>query len=297
MKLLVTGGDGFIGKALVARLQAEGHEVRSYDKTSGKDLLDRQALEEQVLWCDQVFHLAAIADLYYAKAHSMETMSVNVGATMLLAELCSAFGKVLQYASTCCVYGNQEVHPETEKSMPNPSELYACSKYAAEWVINGYNRMYGLRFNHLRFATIYGPGMRSALGVHIFLGQAVRGEPITVHGDGTQTRTLTYIDDLVNGIMAVFNSGKFGEVYNLTTEEAVSATQMAEAIKELTGSASEITYIDQRPGQTMHEEISAQKARNELGWAAGVDFKEGLKRTYDWFVETNQKENVYKMPK
>lgn len=92
------------------------------------------------------------------------------------------------------MYGNQKNHPETEDyTLPNPSDLYACSKYAGEWIVKGYGQNFGMPWTILRFATIYGPGMRRALGLHIFFRQAMAGDPITVHGDGEQDRTLTSI--------------------------------------------------------------------------------------------------------
>lgn len=296
MKLLCIGGKGFIGRALVERLQAEGHDVSTYDAIDGQDILDMESLEKAILKVEAVFHLAAVADLNWARVHSYKTMQINVKGTYNVAYLCSRNHKKLYYASTCCVYGNQPKHPVDETTLPNPAEIYACTKLAGEYVVKGYAKMYGLQYNNMRFATIYGPGMRPALGVHIFFRQAIKGLDITVHGDGEQTRTLTYIDDLIDGIVALFNKGIFGEDINLTAEAEISANEMAELIKGMTESESKIVHIEQRKGQTIKEQVSAEKAKKLLGWEAKTSFVEGLKKTYKWFEETNQESNIYVMP-
>jgi nucleoside-diphosphate-sugar epimerase len=209
----------------------------------------------------------------------------NVYATHNVAYLCAKYNKWMIYASTVCVYGNQDKHPETEDTtLPNPSELYACSKYAGEWIVKGYGKNYGMPWTIQRFATIYGEGMRPALGMHIFFRQAMAGEPITVHGDGLQDRTLTHIDDLVRGIVAPLDheTEAQGEIFNLSTDLAVSAKKMAEDIKALTKSASVIVFVEQRDNQTYHEDFDVNKARLKLGWEAKVHWENGLEKTYEW---------------
>ncbi len=288
MKILITGGNGSIGRRLADKLRAEKHEVVSYDLVDGKDLLDRETLDKEIEGVDVVFHLAAVADLNWARVHPYETLEINVKGTYNVAFSCLQHKKPVYYASTCCVYGNQEYHPDNEKTLPNPSEVYAYTKLAGEEVIKGLAVSYGLEYNIIRFATIYGPDMRPAMGVHVFMGQALRNEPITIHGDGVQTRTLTYVDDLVDGVVAIFNSGVMNETINVSTEESVSALDMANKIKKLTNSKSEITFIEQRPGQTTIEEICAIKALEMCNWQAKTTFDEGLAKTLDWFIKTNQ---------
>lgn len=296
MKLLVTGSEGFIAKKLIEALKKK-NQVEGFDMVDGKDLRNKLQVEQAVNGKDAVFHLAAIADLNWARVHPCETMAINVQGTWNVAYACQKYGAKMYFSSTCCVFGNQPVHPVTEETLPRPAEIYACTKMAGENLIRGLNLTYGLEYNLMRFATIYGEGVRPALGSHIFMGQALRGEPITVHGDGTQTRTLTYVGDLVDSIMALFRSGKMNDVWNLTTEEEVSANQMAQSIKEVTGSKSEVVYIPQRVGQTFKESVSAQKMLKEVGWKAKVSWEEGIRKQYDWFVKTGQVNNIYKEPR
>lgn len=291
--ILITGAKGFIGSKLIERL---GQGCQCFDMVDGEDLRDLNKVKEAVKGKSSVFHLAAVADLNWARVHPIETMEINLQGTWNVAKACSEYGAKLYFASTCCVYGTQNNHPTTENSLPNPNEIYACSKLAGEAVIKGFNKTYGLEYNLMRFATIYGEGTRPALATHIFLGQALRGEPITVHGSGNQTRTLTYIDDLVDAIVALYKSGKKNDVWNMTATEEISAMRMAEDIKGLTKSNSPIISIPQRVGQTFKEEISADKMKLHTGWEARVSWMEGLERMYGWFLKTNQIENKYEMP-
>ena len=287
MKILLTGDKGFIGVKLKERLASQGHRVFGYDIVDGYDLLDLKTLEQHIRYADIVYHIAAQADLttMYDLERARSGVLANVEATHNVAYLCAKYNKWLIFASTVCVYGNQDVHPETEdKTLPNPSDLYACSKYSAEWIIKGYSKNFGNPFTILRFATIYGEGMRPALGIHIFITQALAGKDITVHGDGKQDRTQTYIDDLIDGCVAVLDypENAKGQVFNLTNTLSVSATKMAEDIKRLTNSNSKIVYIPQRENQTLHEDFDVSKAELLLNWKAKTPFEEGLKKTIKW---------------
>ena len=284
-RILVTGGTGFIGKHLFDRLKKEGHQVEIFDLKRGDDLRDPKQVDKAIKGRDVVFHLAAIADLNVSRKNPRENTDINITGTVNVANACWRHRAALNYASTCCVYGNQKKHPVDENTLPNPSEIYAHSKLAGEHIILGYAKTCGLEYNIIRFATIYGPGMRPALGVHVFFDQALDSKPITIHGNGRQTRTLTYIDDLIDGIMVLFHSGVKNEIINLSTEEEVSALQMAKLIKKMTNSKSPIIFISQRPGQTFREAVSAQKAKKLLSWRAKTSFKEGLEKTYRWFKE------------
>lgn len=296
MKILVTGSRGFIATRLVQALQAQGHDVDGFDVLNGQDLRNYEQVRDAVNGNDAVFHLAAVADLNYMRVHPRESLAINVHGTENVALACRDSGAILYFASTCCVYGNQPVHPVTEKTLPLPAELYAASKLASEDLIVGLSMTHGLRYNLMRFATIYGPGTRPALASHIFMGQALRGEDITVHGTGEQTRTLTYIDDLVDGIVALFNSGKQNDVWNLSAESEVSALRMATEIRYLTRSDSRIVFVPDRPGQTLRESISADKMLKATGWHARTDWGTGVRAMLEWFLSTNQVENRYRIP-
>lgn len=287
-RILVTGGRGFIGSRLVEKLREAGHEVYTYDIVDNQDLLNLGQLEMAIGNVEVVFHVAAQADLTQMSQSPQagrDGVMRNVEATHNVAYLCAKYDKWLIYASTLCVYGNQKSHPSTEdETLPNPSELYACSKYAGEWLVKGYGYNYGMRWTIQRYATIYGPGMRPALGMHIFLRQALQEQPITVHGDGEQVRTLTYIDDLVEGIMAPLQKPEsaFSQVFNITADEEISANKMAKDIKTVTKTKSEITHIEQRANQTFKESVSNGKIKKLLGWKPKTKWSEGVAKTHEW---------------
>ncbi len=295
-KILVTGDQGFIASRVVQKLLGMGHDVYGFDILTGQNLLNLQQVEEFVKRVDVVFHIAAEAD-FTRMSKSIESgfvgARINVEGTHNVAFACAKYNKWMVYASTVCVYGNQKEHPEREDvTLPNPGEIYACTKYAGEWVMRGYGQTFMMPWTSLRFATIYGEGMRPALGVSVFFRQAMSGVPITVHGDGNQDRTLTFVEDLVEGIVATLeheDTAK-GQVINLTAPKAVSANQMAEDIQKLvaedTGVLVPIQHIEQRPNQTLQEDFDVSKAKNLLGWEAKTSWEDGLIETYKWMKKT-----------
>jgi len=193
-----------------------------------------------------------------------------------------------------CVYGNQEVAPTTEKSLPNPSEIYAHSKLAGEHIVRGYGKNFEMPWTIIRVPTTHGEGMRSALAIRKFFEQAMKGEDITVHGDGLQTRSLTYIGDVVDAItkilLAAVVEGRekvTNQIFNINQDKkVVSALAMANDIRRIvqdnTGIRSKIVHIEQRKGQTFKENISAEKIYRILGWKAKIDWMDSLQKTYNW---------------
>lgn len=287
MKILVTGGKGAIGGRLMRKLAALGHEPVSYDIADGQDLFNLEQLEAAIKSVDVVYHLAAQANLNYMRTleGARDGIVLNVGATEHVARLCAQYKKWLLFVSTMCVYGDADSHPVREDiTLPNPSEIYAASKYAAEWIIRGYGINFNLAYTILRIATVYGPECRPELGVHVFMRQALKGEPITVHGTGLQERTLTYVDDVVDGISAPLGHAweSMGQIFNISGTEKTTAIGMANQIKELTRSSSPIVFVPQRAHNTLTEDTDASKAKARLQWEARVSFAEGLQKTLEW---------------
>jgi nucleoside-diphosphate-sugar epimerase len=293
MKILLTGAAGFIGKNIMTELLKKGHEVIIFDRLFGEDLSDQEILDQNIEIVDQVVHLAAIADLNFAREHPDQTFESNIRGTWNVAELCAKHKKRLLYASTCCVYGDQdfEKYPETtEDAPPNPNEIYAYSKYIGELLIKSLHFTHGLAYVNMRFPTVTGePGQREVMGVKIFFRQAMQGVPITVHGTGEQTRTITNVHDLVECVIKLIERPDLNNfALNMSTNESVSALQMAETIKDLVGSTSIITHIAQRPGQTMHEAINSSKAKELLGWEAKMSFRDSMAQVYESLKKEQQ---------
>jgi len=291
MKVLVTGSEGFVGRRLVHALGEKGHEVIGYDITEGRDILNLDQLDTAIREVDIVYHIAAQADL--TKITDLDKgkicVDLNVTGTQNVAHVCAKHHTYLIYSSTCCVYGNSERRfgvDDEDQTVPNPREMYAACKLAGEQVVIGYNLTFSLPYTILRYGTIYGPGMRGALAPAVFFRQATAGDDITIHGDGTQERTQTYVDDIVSGSVAVIdNHDAEGHIINLCGQEKISVNRMAEDIKRLTGSSSQIVHGPDRQWQTMYENVNLEKARKLLNWEPQTKWEEGIQKTCAWLVE------------
>jgi len=298
LRILISGGAGFIGLSLVKRLLVEGHEVVGYDLRPSPmgesiigDITDPSAFHDAVEGCEYVFHLAAAADLNWCSAHPNEAVKVNIEGTRVVAEECAKRDVTLSFASTCCVYGNTPTHPSDEMSICSPTDIYGATKVVAEELIKGYHRKMGLTYHLLRFGTTYGPGMRPTLAVYVFIQQALEEKTLTIHGSGEQTRCMIYIDDLVEACVKTIDLDHYvkGTALNIATEEELSVIEMAQTILKLTGKPlDQYIHVSDRVGQIMKEQIDISKARKMLSWAPKFNFEEGVSRTIDWFIETQE---------
>ena len=312
MSKILQIGSGFIGNNLANKLKTDGHEVEVIDiATTGHDITNRDQISKKIIleeW-NAVILMAAIANLNDFERDPMMGMDVNIGGVINVANSCMVSHTKLFYISTCCVYGNTPDLPSSEESVCKPSEIYAAAKLAGEWIIKGYHSSYDLEYAILRIATTYGPGMRSALAPAVFINQALTGGPITVHGSGKQTRTLTYIDDEVDGIATIIGSGALNETFNISTEEEVSVNDLARIVQEESGKKVKIINVPDRKGQTFVEQIDAgkakeirlwkgrycpdpDKAKKVAGWEAKISLREGIKRTLAWMKENKIKEII-----
>jgi UDP-glucose 4-epimerase len=280
--VLVTGGKGFLGKRLYPLLTEKGYQVNYFDIVDGLDITNAEQVDEYVKNNEVIIHLAAVADLNYAREHPKETMDNNILGTINILESCRKYNKKLIFASTCCSYGNPDTHPVDENTFPKPTEIYAHSKLAGEHLVLGYSKHFNVDFNILRLATFYGPEMRPALSPYIFLSKVIKEEPIEIHGDGRQTRTFTYVDDIASGIVAALEADVWNEIINITTEEEISVLDLAKMAMETVGKEVPLKFITDRPGQIKKEQIRAKKAKDLLGWEAKTSMKEGLKLSYEW---------------
>jgi len=296
MKVLVTGSSGFIGKRLVERLLQDNHKVIGCDiKPSNltnekfrEFTVDFTIMDEllpvfRMTKPDVCYHLGAIADINYAREHPLKTVNVNVMGTAVVAEACRKFGTLMNYISTCCVYGNTNVHPTPENAPTHPTEIYGCTKLAAEYVVKGFHELYNLNYNILRPSTVYGEGMRPALAVYIFLKKVLNGEKIPIHGTGKQTRSFIYVDDLVEGLVKLLQADVVNQTINLAGRQEVSVLQLAQKCLKLTGrNDDDLEFVADRKGQVMKEKIDISKAKNLLDWEPKVNIDLGLKKSLEW---------------
>jgi nucleoside-diphosphate-sugar epimerase len=288
MKIIITGGTGFLGKRLCRKLKENGHKILSYDIVDGYDILNNEQLEKAFIDfnVNTIIHLAACADLNIFAKKPEISYKINVIGTRNILKLCQKYNVRLLFASTCCCYGNNETHPTDETSPTCPTEPYAKSKKESE---NDILKV-GLPHCCMRLATFYGPEMRAALAPGVFLDKAHKNETIQIHGSGKQTRTMTYVDDIVSGIVTISESEAKYTVVNVTTEEITSVMDMIRHAKNITGNDVECVNIKDREGQ-IHEEMIHSKRLQSLGWKWETTFEEGMKKSYEYYKSNNNKWN------
>ncbi len=295
MRVLVTGGSGFIGSHVVDKLRARGHQPVIYDlrpspwhepgsvDTVLGSITDREALERALHSCDAVAHLAAVADVNDVHASPEDAERVNARGTVTVLEAARRAGvERIVYASTIWVYSDclgDEVDEET--LLPAPSHLYTSTKLAGELYCKAYQELYGIDYTILRFGIPYGPRAREAAVIPAFVGKAMRGEPLTLAGDGGQSRRFVYVEDLADGVALGLSDIATNRVYNLASNENVTIKQIAERVQELIGGV-EIVYTPARPGDFGGKIVSSARAEDELGWTARTPFSEGVRRYVAW---------------
>jgi UDP-glucose 4-epimerase len=295
MTILVTGGSGFIGSHVVDKLRERGLNVRIFDMiypTFRKDIeyyqgsiLDLEQLRAAMTGVDTVFHLAAVADVkdVLAEPHRSEALNTRGTINVLEAARCTSVRRVI-YASTVWVYSNAEPEVVDEETpLAPPSHLYTATKIASEHYCRAYSNLFGLETVILRYGIPYGPRARRGAVVPIFVDKALRGEPLTIAGDGSQYRQFIYVEDLAEGNIAAMQDIAANNIYNLSGREKVTVKQIAETVQKLLGKG-EIVYVEGRAGDFSGKEVVSEKAKRELGWEPQVSFEEGLRRYIDWYL-------------
>ncbi len=313
MRVLVTGGSGFIGSHVVDKLRARGHEPVIYDlrpspwhdegtvDTVLGSITDREALERALHSCDAVAHLAAVADVNDVHASPEDAERVNARGTVTVLEAARRAGVTrIVYASTIWVYSDcLEDDVDEDTLLPAPSHLYTSTKLAGELYCKAYQELYGIDYTILRFGIPYGPRAREAAVIPAFVGKALRGEPLTLAGDGGQSRRFVYVEDLADGVAVGLDEVATNRVYNLASDENVTIKQIAVRVQELIGNV-EIVYTPARPGDFGGKIVSSERALRELGWSAATPFSEGVRRYVDWRVaqeaETSEREAAEVIP-
>ena len=291
---IVTGGGGFIGSHLVDRLLAEERRVRVIDNFS---VGNPRNLEQhrgnprlEVVTCDigeepigtlftgaeRVFHLAARADIVPSVQNPDLYFRANVDGTYAVVEAARAAGvKRLVYAASSSCYGIPDDYPTPETAAIRPEYPYALTKYLGEQILLHWGQLYGVPITSLRLFNVYGPRARTS-GTYgavfgVFLAQKIAGKPLTIVGDGTQTRDFTYVSDVVSAFLAAAERGRDGAIYNVGSGGTVSVNRLVELI-----GADEIAYIPKRPGEPDCTFADTKRIEAEMGWKAQVSIEEGV---------------------
>jgi UDP-glucose 4-epimerase len=295
MLITVTGGSGFVGSHVVDALIAAGHEVRVIDRQPPLrleadwrevDLLDEDALTEALRGSDVVFHLAAMADVNHVLANPVRSVELNALGTVRVLEAArrAEAGRVI-LASTVWVYSathGQVVDEDTLFDLESDKHIYVSEKLASEMFCRDYLNLYDRPYTILRYGIPYGPRMRSDLVVAAFLERALRGEPLAIDGDGSQTRQFVYVEDLAAAHVLALDPAAENRTFNLESTESTSIRQIAENVRDLVGNVT-VTFGPSRPGDYEARRVSSDRARDELGWEPRTSFRDGLAKTLDWY--------------
>jgi len=306
MKVLVTGGAGFIGSHLCERLISQGHEVVCLDNffTGRRDnirhlldytrfeLLRHDVCEPLLLEVDQIYNLACPASPVHYQYNPIKTVKSNVMGTLNMLVLARRVGARILQASTSEVYGEPHVHPQTESywGNVNPIGLRSCydeGKRIAETLMMDYHRQNKVDTRIARIFNTYGPRMAESDGrvVSNFIVQALRGEPLTLYGDGSQTRSFCYVDDLVEGLIRLMNAAGLHDPVNLGNPGEFSIRQLAEAIAELCDAELTIEYRPLPQDDPTQRRPDITRAHQLLGWEPTIQLRQGLERTVPYFAE------------
>jgi UDP-glucuronate decarboxylase len=306
MRILVTGGAGFIGSHLCERLLDEGHEVICLDNFfTGRrenilplldnhrfELLRHDVIEPILLEVDQIYNLACPASPVHYQYNPVKTVKTNVmGAINMLGLAKRVRARILQ-ASTSEVYGDPLEHPQTEKywGNVNPIGLRSCydeGKRLAETLMMDYHRQSKVDIRIARIFNTYGPKMLENDGrvVSNFIVQALRGEELTIYGKGDQTRSFCYVDDLVEGLIRLMNMDGLNDPVNLGNPGEFTIRQLAEQVIEICGSKSGVSYLDLPQDDPRQRKPDISRARELLKWNPTVALREGLEKAVAYFKE------------
>ena len=303
----MTGAAGFIGRSISAALLARGETVRGVDNFStGKrenlvgleamefiagDLADPAVCAEACKGIEIVFHEAALASVPRSVEDPVSTNVACVDATLnLLVAARAAGGRRVVYAGSSAAYGDSPTLPKHEGMLPSPISPYAVAKLAGEHYLRSFTRVYGLETVVLRYFNVFGPFQDPTShysGVlAIFCQRMLKGEPVTIYGDGEQSRDFTYIDNVVKGnlLAAAAPAEKVsGQMMNLATGSRITLNQTFGILRELTGYSKEPVYAASRAGDIHDSLADIGLAKNLLGYEPKVDFREGLRRTVEWY--------------
>jgi len=305
-KVLVTGGAGFVGSFLCDRLIDEGHEVIAIDNffTGSKENLSQLSDETNfelirhdivkpiLLEVDWIFNLACPASPIHYQYNPVKTVKTNVMGTLNMLGLAKRLKARILQASTSEVYGDPQVHPQLESYFGNvnPIGLRSCydeGKRVAETLMMDYHRQSQVDVKIVRIFNTYGPRMHPEDGrvVSNFIVAARKGEPITIHGDGLQSRSFCYVTELVDAMYRMMNTENFTGPVNTGNPGEFTMIELAETVLKMTNSSSKLVLVEARPDDPGRRRPDITLAKEKLGWEPEIKLKEGLKPTIEYFDE------------
>ncbi|WP_132060347.1 NAD-dependent epimerase/dehydratase family protein [Halorussus amylolyticus] len=291
--VVITGGAGFIGSHIAEALAAD-NDVRILDDLSGGsrehvpagaelitgDVRDPELLADAMDGADLVFHEAALVSVEESVANPRTSHRINADATVGLLEQAREEDARVVLASSAAIYGHPETVPVREGDPKDPTSPYGIDKLALDHYARRYHDLYGLETVPLRYFNVYGPRQNTEYSavVSAFFRQAREGGPITVEGDGEQTRDFVHVSDVVRANLLAATTDRVGEAFNVGTGASVTVNELAETVVDVTGTDADIEHVEARPGDIRHSEASVSKAREVLGYEPRVSLEEGLRK-------------------
>jgi len=301
MKIIVAGGSGFIGSHVVDVLLEQGHEVMIYDLESPRygqacafvrgDTRDIDRLVQVLKNGDVIYLLAAEANVNRFLESPVYSNDITANAALSVLEAARRTGAArVMLASTEWVYGSlpeagEENIIEETPYAGNPDHIYTSSKIAAELFCKNYHDLFGVNFTIMRYGIPFGERARPETVTPIFIRRIARGEPITIHGDGSQSRQFIYVKDLARGNAACLSRAAENQIFNLNGKKRVSVIQIVKTLEEILGKKATLTFIEDRKGNFKGRFISSEKARRLLGWAPTFDYEDAMRLYVDWFLK------------
>lgn len=302
MKVLVTGGAGFIGSHIVTRLLREGHTVRVLDNlTTGKrenlahvakdvelvvgDVRDESAVAAAMVGAELVYHEAAIVSVPYSVEHPRETHAVNVLGTLNVALAARDAGaRRLVFACSAAVYGEDPELPKREAMKPSPVSPYGVEKIAGEQYLHAFSAIYGIETVSLRYFNVFGPRQDPSSAysgvISIFADRIRKGSELKIYGDGKQTRDFVFVDNVVDANLLAgtrAGNGISGRAYNVACGKATTLLELATLLGEVSGKPPVIVHAEPRVGDVRDSVADITRARTELGYEPKVSVKDGLR--------------------
>ena len=282
MSILVTGGSGFIGSHIVDKLIDNDQDVKVFDirKPHREDvefikgsITSFEELNAAMKDVEFVFHIAAFSNVDKVAETPLKAVDLNIMSTAKVLEVARNSGvKRVLYASSYFVDSGK-------------GHLYTTTKIASEMLCKDYYILYKLPSTILRYGTAYGPRSRGEDVISIFVKKALSNQPLTIYGNGNQSRNFIYVEDLAEGNIATLKDAAENKTYNLEGMRQITVKEVAETVKKLIGDV-EIKYKEERSGDFEGKVVSAEKAKRELGWKPKVDFEEGVGKYIEWYKES-----------
>ncbi|MBN2189857.1 MAG: GDP-mannose 4,6-dehydratase [Candidatus Aureabacteria bacterium] len=312
MKILVTGGAGFIGSSLIDKLLGEGNEVMCLDDFNDyydplikrrnisafakekkfrlveADIRDFERIKNVIGpgQFDYVVHFAARAGVRPSIKDPKLYEEVNIGGTTNICEACRLSGcKNIIFASSSSVYGNSAEVPFSENSSGlSPESPYGSTKLCCEEILRAYHKNFGIKAACLRFFTVYGPRQRPEMAIHKFLRNIIEDKPVEIYGDGSSSRDYTFIDDIVSGILAVFKIDFNYKIINLGNSNPVNIRELIRIIEKVTGKKARVEFMPPQKGDVERTFADIGLASELLGYKPKVNIETGIKRFFDWLI-------------